>query len=703
MCEHMFVRWDNLTIEAQEGTALPGYREPAIVRHFDAPEALDTRFYEVRAKSALNRVPERSRMPFRWTINPYRGCSHACTYCAGGDTPILMADGRVRALADLSVGDAIVGTERVGHYRRYVSTEVLAHWSTIKPAYRVTLEDGTELIASGDHRFLTNRGWKFVTGAYGGPEQRPHLTTNNELLGTGRFASPPADSDDYRRGYLCGLIRGDGHIASRPYVNANGRRWTHHAFRLALTDDEALGRAQGYLAAAGVVTGRFEFQRAAGSRRSMMAVRTQARLGVERVRELIRWPLSPCDEWRKGFMAGIFDAEGSCGGHALRIANTDRMILDWTAACLAHFGFGHVEERTGKPNGLSYLRVRGGLRERLRFFHLTDPAITRKRTVQGMALKSDAKTRVASVEPLGLAMRLYDITTGTGDFIANGVVSHNCFARPTHTYLDFNAGRDFEKEIVVKVNAPEVLRVELARPSWKREHIAMGTNTDPYQWVEGRYKLMRGIWEALRDAANPCSVLTKSPLLLRDLDLMKEIAGVTDISANLSVPTIDEKAWRASEPHTPNPRARLEAVGELNRAGIPTGVLVAPLMPGINDDPAQVQEILQAAADAGATGVSGIGLHLRGEVRGVFMDWLRSYRPDLVERYEELYARGAYLPRVEQERIAGLIRRARAATSAPRFGAFRREPGRDYEPMGPPNSGAERPPRPREQEQTKLF
>jgi DNA repair photolyase len=248
-----------------------------------------------------------------------------------------------------------------------------------------------------------------------------------------------------------------------------------------------------------------------------------------------------------------------------------------------------------------------------------------------------------------------------------------------------------------------VLRVELARPSWKREHVAMGTNTDPYQWVEGRYKLMRGIWEALRDAANPCSVLTKSPLLLRDLDLMKEIAAVTEISANLSVPTIDEKAWRASEPHTPNPRARLEAVGELNRAGIPTGVLVAPLMPGINDDPAQVQEILQAAADAGATGVSGIGLHLRGEVRGVFMDWLRSYRPDLVERYEELYARGAYLPRVEQERITGLLRRARVATRAPRFGAFRREPGREYEPMGPPNSGAERPPRPPEQEQTKLF
>src|SRR5207245_78580 len=201
------------------------------------------------------------------------------------------------------------------------------------------------------------------------------------------------------------------------------------------------------------------------------------------------------------------------------------------------------------------------------------------------------------------------------DFIANGVVSHNCFARPTHTYLGFDAGRDFEREIVVKVNAPEVLRAELARRTWKREHVALGTNTDPYQWVEGRYRLMQGIWEALRDAANPCSVLTKSPLLLRDLELMLEIAQRTSITACLSIPTLDEKAWRATEPHTPSPRARLDAVAELNRAGIPTGVLVAPLMPGINDAPEQVEPLLELAAEAGATSVGGVALHLRGPAR----------------------------------------------------------------------------------------
>jgi DNA repair photolyase len=232
-----------------------------------------------------------------------------------------------------------------------------------------------------------------------------------------------------------------------------------------------------------------------------------------------------------------------------------------------------------------------------------------------------------------------------------------CFARPTHKYLDFDAGRDFEREIVVKVNAPEVLRAELGRPSWRREHVALGTNTDPYQWVEGRYRLMQGIWEALRDAANPCSVLTKSPLLLRDLPLMLEIAQRTSIGACMSIPTLDEKAWRATEPHTPNPRARLEAVAELNRAGIPTGVLIAPLMPGINDAPHQVEPLLEMADAAGARSIGGVALHLRGEVRQIFMDWLRTQRPDLVGRYEQLYRRGAYVPREERERLGRLVRR----------------------------------------------
>jgi DNA repair photolyase len=327
------------------------------------------------------------------------------------------------------------------------------------------------------------------------------------------------------------------------------------------------------------------------------------------------------------------------------------------------------------------VRIRGGRAERLRFFHKTAPAITRKQSLEGRAVKTNADLRVLSIEPLGKAMRLYDITTGTGDFIANGVVSHNCFARPTHEYLDLNAGRDFEREIVVKVNVPEVLRAELARPSWKRAHVALGTNTDPYQWVESRYKLMRGIWEAMRDFANPCSILTKSPLVLRDADLLREIGERTQVSACLSVPTLDEKAWRSTEPHTPHPRARLEAVAELNRLGIPTGVLIAPLMPGINDAPDQVERIVALATEAGAVHIGGNTLFLRGSVRDIFFEWLRAHRPDLLERYERLYARGAYLPADERRTIERAARAPWAGRDYP--DRFRHRSARPRRPRPP--------------------
>ena len=637
-------------MEAEESRALPGYREPATVRTFDAPEALDTRFYEVRSKSALNRVPKASRMPFRWTVNPYRGCSHACVYCLGPDTPISLADGGTRALADLRPGDAIYGTRREGRDRRYTRTEVLAHWSARKPAFRVTLSDGTELLASGDHRFLTRRGWKHVTDGQGAPGQRPHLTGNDELLGLGAPGVAPDDSPEYRRGYLAGVVRGDGTLGTYASDRPDRGPSEVHRFRLAMTEAEALERARTYLAALGIGTQRFTFSPATERRRAVEAIRTSTRDGVAAIRSLIAWPGTARIEWSRGFLAGIFDAEGS-HSESLRIHNTDPAILGWTEATMRRLGFAVRVEDRGLANGLASVRLLGGMRESQRFMQVVDPAISRKRSIEGRALKSPTSLRVASIEPLRGDHLLYDITTGTGDFIANGVVSHNCFARPTHTYLDLGAGRDFEKEIVVKVNVPEVLRSELARPGWKREHVAMGTNTDPYQWVEGRYRLMPDIWRALADHRTPASVLSKSPLLLRDLELMKR---VPDISANLSIPTFEEKAWRATEPHTPHPRARMEAVAELNRQGIPTGVLVAPLMPGINDSPRQVERILELAEEAGAVSVGGIALHLRGEVRGIFFDWLRSQRPDLVERYDQLYARGAYAPRAERERIARL-------------------------------------------------
>jgi DNA repair photolyase len=232
-----------------------------------------------------------------------------------------------------------------------------------------------------------------------------------------------------------------------------------------------------------------------------------------------------------------------------------------------------------------------------------------------------------------------------------------CFARRTHIYLDMDAGRDFEREIVVKVNVPELLRAELRRPSWKRELVALGTNTDPYQWVESRYRFMPEILAALEEAETPVSVLTKSPLLLRDIDVYERMSKRLPVSVNLSVPTLDEDVWRATEPHTPSPSARLDAVAELRKRGIDSGVLIAPLMPGINNDPEQVQPIVDRAKEADATFLGSVALHLRDEVRDVFFAWLEAKRPDLLPRYEKLYpGKRAYLRPEQRKQTTRAVR-----------------------------------------------
>jgi DNA repair photolyase len=680
--------FSDLRGQGRPATDLPLFDAPATVRTFDAPEFRGVTFYEVEAKSILNHVPPASRMPFEWTINVYRGCSHACHYCAFGDTPILMADGRTKALAEVQIGDAIYGTVFDGKYRRYVTTQVLDHWSTVKPAFRVILEDGTELVTSGDHRFLSDRGWKHVIGSEQGWGRRPHLTVNNKLLGTGRFAAPPEGGPEYRRGYLCGMIRGDGHLGSYRYVRPGRAHGDVYRFRLALVDLEALRRARTYLAELDITTTEFVFQEAVGAHKQVSAIRTSARQSVAAIQELVSWPHFPSLGWCKGFLAGIFDAEGCYNRGILRICNTDQAIIDQITSCLRRFGFSYAIETQdlSRAKPVTNVRLLGGLREHLRFFHTVDPAITRKRTITGSAIKGNAPLRVVSIEPLGVDLLLYDITTGTGDYVANGTINHNCFARPTHTYLNFDAGRDFETRIVVKVNAAEVLRRELRRPSWSGAHVAMGTNTDPYQRCEGRYRLTRGVLEVLRDHANPCSILTKSPLLLRDLDLFVELAATAGFTANLSIGTLDEEVWRRSEPGTPHPKARMAAVKQLVKAGVPCGILMAPILPGISDRPEQLQAVVRAAADAGASHLTPITLHLRRGVKEEFMPWLEQAYPELVPDYRRLY-RGANAPKAVGaaigERVRAAKRRHRAFDPQPDPPTARRLPAAPPPPPEP--------------------
>ena len=254
-----------------------------------------------------------------------------------------------------------------------------------------------------------------------------------------------------------------------------------------------------------------------------------------------------------------------------------------------------------------------------------------------------------------------------------------CFARNTHTYLDLDVGLDFNSRIVVKVNAAELARKELARPRWAGEHIAMGTNVDCYQRAEGRYRLMPGIIGALRDARNPFSILTKGTLLLRDLDLLEEAAQVTSVGLNVSVGFTDAALSASVEPGTPAPQRRLDACAAITARGLRCGVLMGPVLPFLTDSPDQLARTVREIADSGAASVTPIVLHLRPGAREWYLRWLAEQHPDLVDRYRELYGSGSYAPAGYQRQIA-----ARVADLARQHGVGRSSPAaaRSLPPRG---------------------
>ena len=461
------MRWGSQRVDGGEASGQLALfeRDQVVPRTFSTPEFDGMTFYEVQAKKVINRVPAASRVGFDWTINPYRGCGHACVYCLDPSTPVRRADGSEVPIERLSSGDPIVGTVPGATGRHYVITHVLDVWESVQPAYRVELADGRELVASPDHRFLATDGWRYVSPAGDEPAIRP---------------------------------------------------------------------------------------------------------GVELV-------------------------------------------------------------VSGLPTG--------------------SPVVD----VAGQRLPEGARVAVRSVESLKKELRMVDIMTGTQDFIANGVVSHNCFARRTHEYLDLNSGPDFDSKIVVKVNTPQRLRSELVGHTG--EHIAMGTNVDCYQRAEGRYRLMPGIIEALRDWRNPFSILTKGTLILRDLPLLRQAREVTDVGLAVSIGFTDHRLWRSVEPGTPSPRARLGVVRALTEAGFDVSVLMAPILPFLTDSEQQLAESVRAITQAGARRITPIVLHLRPGARQWYFAWLQREYPHLVRPYEQMYAAGAYAPDEYCRRIQDMVRR----------------------------------------------
>ena len=398
----------------------------------EAPNKIETVVMPEPARSIISRNTSPD-IGFGQSINPYRGCEHACIYCAGGDTPVLMAAGNEKALADLNVGEAIIGTELIGSERRYTTTTVVAHWSVSRPAYRVTLANRSQLLTSAEHRFLDERGWGFV------------------------------------------------------------------------------------------------------------------------------WP----------------------NNHGRHLAVGDRLM---------------------------------------------GPGRATRNNLVGETVRADAQNAVARIEALDTEVLLFDITTGTEDFIANGVVSHNCYARPSHGYVGLSPGLDFETRIFYKADAARLLEAELAAPKYRCSPIMLGANTDPYQPLEKKLRVTRSILEVLVRCRHPVNITTKGALVARDVDLLAILARDNLVRVMFSIPTLDPDMKRILEPRAAAAAAKLKAMRVLADAGVEVGVLVAPIIPVLTEH--EIESVLEAAREAGASLAGYTILRLPWEVKDLFREWLAEHFPD---------------------------------------------------------------------------
>jgi DNA repair photolyase len=547
----------------------------------EEPPPLATTITAEHAKSIISRN-DSPDIPFEQSINPYRGCGHGCIYCLSGDTHILLVNGRTKLLRDIKIGDHIVGTARRGRYRRYVKTQVLAHWNTHKPAYRLMLANGTTITASADHRFLSDRGWKHVTAAQPGRNRRPYLTAANRLMGVAVTMGALEPALFYRRGYLCSVMRGAAHRGVRQHEQHREGEAMNCQLRLARTKGAALPRSGVYLAELEVQTRPWLFQKTSATRSESHAVGAGLRAFLRGIEEPIAGPGFAPAEWAGGLLARGFAAKRSRSAGCARIVNSDYSLL-------------------------------------------LDPAIARERTIVGQAVESPASLEIVAIERLGESMPMYDITTGTGDFIANGVVSHNCYARPAHSYVNLSPGLDFETKLFYKENAAELLREELSRPHYVCKSITLGANTDPYQPIERDLKVTRSILEVLQEFRHPVSIVTKGHLIERDIDILAPMAHDNLASVLISVTTLDPDLKRILEPRAPAAAARLRAIRSLHAADVPVGTLIAPVIPAINDH--EIEHILAAVVQAGARTAGYVMLRLPYEVKDLFREWLAEHHP----------------------------------------------------------------------------
>jgi DNA repair photolyase len=583
----------------------------------DGPAPLPTRLYRDASRSILaeNSSPD---VGFRFSVNPYRGCEHGCVYCLEPDTPILYADMTWRPIGAVRAGDVLAGFDEHPSpgRRRKIRTSIVEHviWSR-RPTLRLATRR-SDVVTTAEHRWL------------GANEQRwsrtSELSRGRRLLHVPVTHHEPAD-DDYRVGYVAGLSLGtraarDTSDGAAPAVDGARAAW-----RVALPDDEPLRRLVAYLAPLGVDAAIRPFLASRDHRQALRKVEVHAPGMLEVVRRILSLELESRG-WRRGLLAGFFDAGGAHGA-ALCLARGSEGILARVARHARALGFAlDVAPLAGRG---AVLRLAGGLVNRMRFFAVCRPAI-RRRWLSLFDRDLDAEPEPIEAIERGPVRDVVDIQTSTRTFFAAGLATHNCYARPSHEYLGWNAGLDFETRLLVKTDAPELLRQKLASPRWRPEVIALSGNTDCYQPVERRLKITRGVLEVLRDFRNPVGVITKSALVARDADLLAELARHEAAHVRLSITTLDAELARRMEPRAASPSRRLQAIERLAAAGVPVAVLIGPVVPGLND--AEIPRILEAAASAGAQNAGWVLLRLASPLDELFTHWLERHYPEKRER-----------------------------------------------------------------------
>jgi DNA repair photolyase len=550
-----------------------------------------------RSIVARNTSPD---VGFAASVNPYRGCEHACIYCLAPETLVLTADLGARPIGALQAGDSLIGFDEEGaspaRFRKLRTSTVLAVWRSKKPVFRIVTAGG-EVIATAEHRWLDGGAFRWW---------RTDELASRTRLRRVPLANEEPDDDDYRAGYLTGVglaggTLGAGSGARRIEPGCAPAHW-----RKIAVDPEPLERTIAYLAAFGL---------------ELPFRSSEAR---ERLQKILASELDSRG-YRRGLLAAFVDVSGA-SGTSLRLAGVDEAALDRVLRASAALGFRFEAEprRQGPPT----LRLAGTWAERIRFLSTVRPAARRKLAALG-SLMHLAPERVVRVEPAG-EREVVDIQTSTGTFFAAGLATHNCYARPSHEYLGWSPGLDFETKILVKREAPALLRKALDSPAWKPQTIALSGVTDAYQPAERKLGLTRAVLAVLAEYRNPVAVITKSFTVTRDVDLLSELASHGAASVAISITSLDASLQRILEPRAAPPRLRLAAIEKLAEAGVPVGVMVAPIIPGLTDH--EAPKILEAAAAAGAGHAGRVLLRLPHGVKELFAEWLERHFPDRKEK-----------------------------------------------------------------------